>query len=190
MSKMIEIEYKTMVAAADFPRLLHFFGLTEADSQLQTNTYFDNQSLLKQSGSALRIREFSSAAEITLKTPQKKGLLEVTQPLTLYEAQRFIKEDRLPMLPELQEALDPFGVKITSLQKIGSLKTKRYEIRLPEGILALDESWYKTDGHDFELELEVQDSKLSKDEFLAFLRRAGLSYQPAKKKIQRALDND
>ena len=57
---------------------------------------------------------------------------------------------------------------------------------IPEGKLALDESWY-SDQHDFELELEVPDSTFEELDFKQLLKRHDLPYRHTQNKIVRAV---
>ena len=187
MGKNLEIEFKTMVTERDFSRLKNYFRLEEKDFFVQENYYFDTIDFkLKQKDSGLRVRLFPGSAELTLKTPEKVGLLETTDILSLEQAVQIISNERLLIDGFVYDKLTSFGVNPASLHMIGCLKTKRAEKKLPQGLLALDESWYNQQ-HDFELELEVVDSIRGKADFLLLLDQLDLKEKPAQNKIQRML---
>ena len=187
MSKNIEIEFKTLVSESDFSRLKDYFQLKEEDFFIQENYYFDTNNFnLKQKNSGLRIRLLPDKAELTLKTPEIVGLLETTDILSLHQALHIISNERLPNEGFVYDKLISFGINPKDLHLIGCLKTKRAEKKLPQGLLALDESWYNQQ-HDFELELEVADNVRGKADFLLLLEQLKLKEKPAPNKIQRVL---
>ncbi|MHC5229994.1 CYTH domain-containing protein [Enterococcus sp. LJL99] len=187
MSKNLEIEFKTLISKNDFSRLKNYFRLEENDFFMQENHYFDTiDFILKQKNSGLRVRLFSNSAELTLKTPEIVGLLETTDILSLQQAHHIISNERLPLEGFVYDKLISFGINPSALRLIGSLKTKRAEKKLPQGLLALDESWYNQQ-HDFELELEVVNSIHGKADFLLLLDQLDLTEKPAQNKIQRML---
>ncbi|MGM0239063.1 CYTH domain-containing protein [Enterococcus alishanensis] len=188
MAQELEIEYKTMLTEAEYQLAINKFGLENVAAFTQTNLYFDTAaSDLKNQHCGLRVRYFQNAAEATLKIPQNVGLLEVTDKLTLIEAKNAEETGAFPKnTPAIQEQLQKNGVIVNNLQLLAILTTKRIEQTIAVGKLALDESWY-AGLHDFELELEVQDSQTSEAEFLTLLKEAGIYFQPAKNKILRAI---
>lgn len=187
MSKNLEIEFKTLVSESDFFRLKNYFRLEENDFFIQENYYFDTINFdLKQKNSGLRVRLFPNNAELTLKTPEIVGLLETTDTLSLQQAHYIIYNESFPLEGFVYDKLANFGIDPITLSMIGCLKTKRAEIKLPQGLLALDESWYNQQ-HDFELELEVSDSVRGKADFLSLLNQLNIKEKTAKNKIQRML---
>lgn len=189
MSKNLEIEFKTLISESDFYRLRNYFHLEKNDFFVQENYYFDTIDFkLKQKNSGLRVRLFSDSAELTLKTPEVVGLLETTDHLTLQQAFHIISSEKLLFEGFVYDKLMNFGIDPTALCMIGCLKTKRAERKLPQGLLALDESWYNQ-HHDFELELELTDSVRGKNDFLLLLDQLDLKEKPTQNKIQRMLDS-
>lgn len=188
MSKEIEIEFKSMLTQNDYEKLLHYYNVTNKQFVIQTNLYFDTVDFqLKQRGMGLRIRYFSDTAEATLKIPQTVGLLEVTDRLSLDEVEQAINKDQFtPQATEILEQLRTFNISLSDLHLIGKLITKRAEFTIPEGKLALDESWY-SDYHDFELELEVPDYYFNEGDFKQLLNKFELPYRKTKNKIARAV---
>lgn len=188
MSKEIEIEFKSMLTQNDYEKLLHYYNVTNKQFVIQTNLYFDTVDFqLKQRGMGLRIRYFSDTAEATLKIPQTVGLLEVTDRLSLDEVEQAINKDQFtPQSTEILGQLRTFNISLSDLHLIGKLITKRAEFTIPEGKLALDESWY-SDYHDFELELEVPDYNFNEGDFKQLLNKFELPYRKTKNKIARAV---
>ena len=188
MSKEIEIEFKSMLTQNDYEKLLHYYNVTNKQFVIQTNLYFDTVDFqLKQRGMGLRIRYFSDTAEATLKIPQTVGLLEVTDRLSLDEVEQAINKDQFtPQATEILGQLRTVNISLSGLHLIGKLITKRAEFTIPEGKLALDESWY-SDYHDFELELEVPDYNFNEGDFKQLLNKFELPYRKTKNKIARAV---
>ncbi|MGC6769915.1 CYTH domain-containing protein [Enterococcus sp. LJL51] len=186
MSENLEIEYKTMLSERDFIRITDYFQLKEEDFFLQVNTYFDTSAFhLKQMNIGLRIRTLPDAAEITLKVPAKDGLLEITDPITPEQAEEIIHSRIFPKNSEVSQKLQDLTIN-TPLHVIGQLKTKRAQKKLPQGLLALDESWYNQ-NHDYELELEVADAFIGKKAFYNLLNTLNIKEISGLNKIQRML---
>lgn len=188
MSKEIEIEFKSMLTNDEYQQLLHHYAITDDSFVVQTNLYFDTRDFqLKQHGMGLRIRRFSTKAEATLKVPQTIGLLEITDTLTLTDAQRALQKEQFPSkATEIHTKLQDLGISLHELHLIGELTTKRSEFSIAEGKLALDESWY-SNHHDFELELEVSDAAYVEANFKEFLKKMHLPYRKTQNKIVRAV---
>lgn len=189
MSQSLEVEYKTLLDATAYERLRQYFNLTASDFITQTNLYFDTpDGQLKAKRFGLRVRYFEHDGEATLKTPQKVGLLETTDPLSADEISEILTTREFPQHAQhVLATLQSHGIQTTKLQLIAQLKTRRAEFKIPEGKLALDESWYG-EQHDYELELEVQDTGTSQAAFSAFLTRFDVPYRPAENKIVRAVN--
>ncbi|OJG45994.1 hypothetical protein RV04_GL001760 [Enterococcus hermanniensis] len=177
-----------MLTASEYNRLLHSYQIAENQFVQQTNIYFDTPDfLLKAQGMGLRIRRFENSAEATLKVPQSVGLLEVTDALSLEEVNANVQSAQfVPEAKEVLAYLRALHISIENLQLIGQLTTKRAELSIPEGKLALDESWY-SQQHDFELELEVPNATFSEEDFKQFLQRFGLPFRKTQNKIARAV---
>ena len=183
MSKEIEIEFKSMLTLDEYTELLRYYNVTDEQFVMQTNLYFDTADFqLKHLGMGLRIRRFTTKAEATLKIPQDVGLLEVTDSLTVDAAAQAIENRAFASeAKEVLTQLNQLAIARYDLQLIGKLITKRAEFDIPEGKLALDESWYG-DQHDFELELEVPDSTYNEGEF-----RFHIPYRKTQNKVARAV---
>ncbi|MGG5369760.1 CYTH domain-containing protein [Enterococcus sp. AZ196] len=188
MSEEIEIEFKSMLTQNEYEGLLRYYDITSDQFVIQTNLYFDTADFqLKKQGMGLRIRRFADSAEATLKIPRAVGLLEVTDDLTLAEVDRALEKTRFAAeAGEILDRLKQLSISLLDLHLIGKLITKRAEFIIPEGKLALDESWYG-EMHDFELELEVSDADFAEDEFNQLLKTFDLPYRKTQNKIARAV---
>lgn len=187
VSENLEIEFKTLLSIEEFSRAVDYFQLKENHFFTQTNYYFDSTDFqLKKRHMGLRVRTLSNNAEITLKIPEKVGLLEINDAISIEEAFRIVDSATLPNFGNVYNKLTTLGINKNDLRLIGSLTTKRAEKKLPQGLLALDESWYN-EQHDFELELEVSDATNGKKDFLALLDTLNVKESPSPNKIQRMM---
>lgn len=187
MSNSVEIEYKTLLKKSEYLNFFNCLNFSENEVFLQENIYFDTADFqLKKQNMGLRIRKFADSAEATLKVPQEVGLLEITDKLPLSEAEEAIAADRFPNVPNIKKQLTRSEISLDQLTIIAQLKTKRGEKQIQLGLIALDENWYGP-AHDYELELEVQDSGTDKQTFLDFLAEHDVPYRPSENKIRRAL---
>lgn len=188
MSEEIEIEFKSMLIQNEYEELLRYYNITDDQFVIQTNLYFDTADFqLKKHGMGLRIRRFDTKAEATLKIPQSVGLLEVTDALTITEVEQALDKKQFASgAAEILARLKQLNISLLDLSLIGKLITKRAEFIIPEGKLALDESWYGQ-RHDFELELEVSDSSYGEEDFNQLLKKFDLPYRKTQNKIARAV---
>ena len=188
MSEELEIEFKNLLTETEYMSLLHSLGAKQLDFFSQENYYFDTQSeALKVLHAGLRIRILPNAAELTLKTPFGLHLLETTDKLTLAEASRHISNQTIKTDGVVAKKLSELGVIMEELYCFGSLKTKRFEKKIAEGLLVLDKSSYvgKTD---YELEFEATDHESGKAFFNAFLNTYQIPRRTGKNKIARMKD--
>ncbi|WP_348922361.1 CYTH domain-containing protein [Enterococcus rotai] len=187
MSENLEIEFKTLLSIEEFSRVIDYFQLKEEQFFTQINYYFDSADFqLRKRRMGLRVRVLSDNAEITLKIPEKVGLLEINDALSVEEAKAIVESATLPTIGNVYNKLNQLGIDQSDLRLIGSLTTKRAELKLPQGLLALDESWYN-EQHDFELELEVNDATNGKKDFLSLLDTLTIKESPSPNKIQRMM---
>ena len=136
---------------------------------------------------ALRIRTFETRAELTLKIPQQVGNMEYNQSLTLEECHTLINTCVLPK-GEIRILLTHAAINLDELKVLGSLTTIRYEKETTIGLMALDENHY-FDKTDYELELEVIDAEMGKEQFDYFLQAHHIHYKYAKPKVARFAQN-
>ncbi|MEI5995158.1 CYTH domain-containing protein [Candidatus Enterococcus mansonii] len=187
MSENLEIEFKTLLSKKEFSHTVDYFQLNENHFFTQVNHYFDSDDFqLKKRKIGLRVRILPNNAEITLKIPEKVGLLEINDALSFEEAQTIVQSATFPDHGNVYKKLLTLGINKDDLRLIGSLTTKRAEKKLPQGLLALDESWYN-EQHDFELELEVDDAAVGRKNFLSLLNTLNLKECPSPNKIQRMM---
>ena len=190
MSTNLEIEYKSLLSLAEYDQLKKLF--THVTPVRQTNHYLDSKDFkLRKKKLALRIRTFDKSAEMTLKVPQEVGNIEYNIDLSLEEAQQLLGERNIVCgetdLSEICELLTARDINLEEITLIGSLTTIRYEQHLPIWLAALDKNDYL--GHtDYELELEVDDSKQGKKDFFDFLDKNRVEYRFSKSKVVRFLD--
>ena len=189
MSKMLEIEYKSMLTEKEYDQLIQHYQLEPKDFTVQTNIYFDTPDFqLAKKNCGLRIRLLDAYAEYTLKTPEVAGRLETTDTLTMEKIDSYLNQHVLPTSGAVFQKLSELNIDPELLIETGKLTTKRAEFKVAEGLLAIDQS-FGENLHDFELELEVGDAAIGKIAFEQFLEAHFLPYRPAKTKIQRMTES-
>lgn len=189
MSKMLEIEYKSMLTEKEYDQLIQHYQLEPKDFTVQTNIYFDTPDFqLAKKNCGLRIRLLDTYAEYTLKTPEVAGRLETTDTLTMEKVDSYLNQHILPTSGAVFQKLSELNIDLKLLIETGKLTTKRAEFKVAEGLLAIDQS-FGENLHDFELELEVADATVGKIAFEQFLEAHFLPYRPAKNKIQRMIES-
>lgn len=189
MSQQVEIEFKNSLTKKEFTRLISSLNLTEKDSYLQENYYYDTKDWkLKNSHSALRIRLFSDSAEQTLKTPFEQNLLETTDALSLKQAKLLLNTHTIASKGHVAKQLSVLQIDLNELILFGSLATKRYEKKIDQGLIVLDESSYGTKV-DYELEFETNSREMGEVYFDHFLKHYSIEKRPTKNKIVRMMES-
>lgn len=186
MTQQLEIEFKNMLTKEEFSRLCTTFNLTDENFHSQTNHYFDTKDFaLKNLKSGLRIREVQDRFECTLKEPAIGiGLTETTDLLSKKEVQSILSGDSVLHAHEVEGRLQALAIDPHDLKILGTLHTKRAEIKYEGGLLVFDHSQYAgTD--DYELEYEVLNEETGKVIFDRFLALHSIPRRPADKKIAR-----
>ena len=184
MNEHIEIEYKILLDENTFYWILQDYQSLIQIDYIQVNYYFTN-TILQQKKYMLRIREKDNSFELTLKRPIKNHRLETNVLLTPEEKDDFFSHR--PITNEIIDLLKEDNINPLELENQFSLKTHRYDIILPEGILSLDENTY-CQKHDYELEFEVKDEQEGYQQFLNIIHQYGLNYtKNCPSKIQRVL---
>lgn len=188
MSEQLEIEFKNMLTASEYQKLLLYFQAKEKSFFFQENHYYDTiHEDLKHLRCGLRIRIMPNSAELTLKTPLGDHLLETTDPLSLKTAKELISKNSILQTGAVAKKLQSLKVDPDSVQLIGSLKTKRFEKETKDGLFVLDHSFYG-EQTDFELEFETHDADSGEQIFNRFLEVHHLMKRPSKNKIVRMLE--
>ncbi|USK40300.1 CYTH domain-containing protein [Cytobacillus firmus] len=183
-NKNIEIEFKNMITTDEFTALMNFLNLRSEDFSEQENHYFDTPDfLLKEKGSALRIRQKYGSFELTLKQPHPEGLLETNEDLSESEAAEMIQTGKIPR-EQIKKSLEELGIKTDNLRYFGTLTTKRAEKEYNKGLAVLDHSRY-LDKEDFEIEFEVDDRKEGQLVFLNLLQQLNIPVRKTENKIKR-----
>lgn len=182
----LEIEYKTLLTKNEYQQLLPLFSKIKATKQI--NYYIDTADFsIRDAKMALRVRAFDNRSELTLKIPQQVGNMEYNQSLTLEKCRTLINTCVLPE-GEIRTLLTHAAINLNELKVLGSLTTIRYEKETTIGLMALDENHY-FDKTDYELELEVTDTKTGKEQFECFLQAHHIHYKYAKPKVARFAQN-
>ena len=182
----LEIEYKTLLTKNEYQQLLPLFS--DITATKQTNYYIDTADFsIRDAKMALRVRAFENRAELTLKIPQQVGNMEYNQFLTLEESHTLINTCVLPE-GEIHTLLTQAAINLDELKVLGSLTTIRYGKETTIGLMALDENHY-FDKTDYELELEVIDAEMGKEQFDYFLQAHHIHYKYAKPKVARFAQN-
>lgn len=188
MSKELEIEFRNMLTENEYFKLIEDFHIIEDDFFEQTNYYLDTPSFsLKEKQVALRIRKRNNNFEMTLKTPEKVGLLETTQFLAKDQAEAILNGANIPV-GQVREAILELGVNHTELQTFGSLQTIRAEKDYKNGLLVFDKNFYGSIA-DFDLEYETSNFEKGEKIFSAILKDFAIEKRDAPNKIQRFYDH-
>lgn len=189
MSYSIEQEIKFLLDREGFEQLLAYYQLAFTDYHTQQNTYYDTQSQhLKNENAALRLRNFSNKSEWTYK--QKKDhhrslelndqypypILPAPSNLTLKEIQDPVIHDQLASIISPKEILSSFL----------TLKTDRWIIKVAQGEIALDRTYY-SNTVDYEIECETDDIASAHQYLTSLMNELSINYQNADKKIARAI---
>ncbi|MBF2475650.1 CYTH domain-containing protein [Listeria seeligeri] len=184
MVKELEIEFRNLLTQEEYARLIDTFRIKEEDYFEQTNYYFDTADFsLKERQSALRIRQLEEQYQLTLKTPEARGLMETTQILAQDQATAILDGANIPVGP-VRDTLKEIGINHEDLQLFGSLKTIRAEKDYKKGLLVFDKNFYGTTS-DFDLEYEVADYDKGKEIFAKLLKDYQIMNQPAENKVAR-----
>ncbi|WP_179394324.1 CYTH domain-containing protein [Lacticaseibacillus absianus] len=158
----------------------------------QTNTYYDTpDQALRQQGLGLRIRQFATHAEQTLKVPAAgdRVLTELTDPLSVATARALTAAGRLQADGLVARALTARGVDWAQLAPFAQATTTRRLCQQAEGLLTLDETCYANRTRDRELELEFTDAARAKPFFAQLIARFQLDPTPPRNKVARAAQN-
>ncbi|EGS9345409.1 CYTH domain-containing protein [Listeria monocytogenes] len=184
MVKELEIEFRNLLTKEEYDTLIESFRVKEEDFFEQTNYYLDTANFrLKERHSALRIRQLDTQYQLTLKTPEARGLMETTQILGEDQASAIISGANIPVGP-VRDTLKELGINHEDLQVFGSLKTIRAEKDYKKGLLVFDKNFYGSIS-DFDLEYEVSDYDKGKEVFDKLLKEYQITNQPAKNKVAR-----
>ncbi|MBC1377157.1 CYTH domain-containing protein [Listeria innocua] len=184
MVKELEIEFRNLLTKDEYDRLIEDFRIKEDDFFEQTNFYLDTADFgLKERNSALRIRKLETQYQLTLKTPEARGLMETTQILAADQATAITDGANIPVGP-VRDTLKEIGINHEDLQVFGSLKTIRAEKDYKKGLLVFDKNFYGSIS-DFDLEYEVSDYDKGKEIFDKLLKEYQITNHPAENKVAR-----
>lgn len=164
MRKGIELEYKMLLNARQFQRIQQKYPFDYPFKQI--NHYYDTpDKALHAKRFALRIRDVDNQKILTLKTPQKIGVMEFEFPVESYDFNEIILPE------ELKKELS--FIDINELQCFGSLTTYRSVYETKYATICLDDNSY-VNVHDYEIEYEVKEEHDSLATFMDFLKENGI----------------
>ncbi|WP_414043600.1 CYTH domain-containing protein [Macrococcus animalis] len=179
----LEIEFKNILDYSTYEQLKSELFET-APIITQTNFYIDTNNYdLKSHKCALRIRDNGSSKVMTLKIPQKIGIMEYTGAID----ERIIDQEYIEQgyIPENIDAqLKHMNIPDNALRIFGALSTERREVEYKNGLLVLDASYY-LDTSDYELEYEVSNFEEGQINFNAFLEYYNIEKRETLSKVQR-----
>lgn len=176
MKKGIELEYKMLLTYRQFQRIQQKYEFDFPFKQI--NHYYDTpEKALNSRRFALRIRDVDGQKILTLKTPQKIGVMEYECPVDSYDFSQI-------MLPkEIAEQLS--FINCNELECFGSLTTYRSIYETENATICLDDNTY-VNIHDYEIEYEVKREHDSLESFMELLRSNGIyEFIPAPGKAKR-----
>lgn len=193
----LEIEYKNLLSKYDYNKILNneFFQFNKKSYSkiLQENYYFDTKDqLLKDQKAALRIRKLANRSELTFKVPSGNFLMETNIPLLDSDLEKILKEKSLSLHFLTDESLD---LKLNDINDctifylINSFKTLRYEKKVNNNLLVLDQTRFQNQVIDYELEVEGKVPDDAKNYFNSILEKYSIPYRENKPKIARAQNN-
>lgn len=188
MSTQIEKEFKNLLTKEEYEQLLVHYQLDESAAIHQTNTYYDTDDRQLQSlKMGLRIRTYDDDAELTLKVLlQENEQLEITDALSLVEANQLISDKKIKNAGHVASMLKKETIDLDRLKPVGQLSTVRHTFSGEGGVYFLDKSYYQ-DQKDYELEFETEDLEKGLILFNTFLTHHEIKERKTTQKIQRAL---
>ena len=189
MSTNIEIENKALISKDEYQKLINYYSKYNCTYIEQTNYYIDtiNKDLIRL-GLSLRIRNIANDYELTLKQKLKEGLLEINQVIKKQDFDLFEEKNILPN-GEILEIILKHQIEINKLQILASLATSRLELKLKEGLLAIDKNMYNSNT-DYEIELESTSLEEGDKSLKQILNNLGIEYIPNSiSKQKRALNS-
>lgn len=183
MAQEIEIEFKTMLTKDEFELLRNNMPFPERPI-VQTNHYFETTRFaLKNSHSALRIREKKDQFTLTLKEPHPEGILETHDSLSKQDAKQWLQGKPVPQ-PHVTQQLQKLEVNERDLQYYGALRTERYIYRENNIDYMLDKSFYHG-VVDYELEIEAKSYDAGLEALQLLLQKYNITERKAQAKIAR-----
>ena len=179
----LEIEFKQLLSEEQFYRILEEYSAYHQKTYYQTNFYLTHP-ILEERRISVRVRQKNDQYELTLKQPQRIGLLETNIDISQSQFDRIMNGEFLDN--EVFENLRRMNVDY--LDSDLYLTTRRCDIVLPEGLLSIDENEY-LGKIDYELELEVDQYDKGVKFFKKFLEKYDIDYQEnCDSKIKRLMD--
>lgn len=178
MTKNIEIEFKTIITKEQYEHLLEIFSLKDNIFK-QINYYFDTDDYsLNKKHIVLRIRKKGeNHYKVTLKSQSDEGAYEHHMLLSKVQAEDMIKNGF-----NTNQFFDHTNYDVNY---IVSLDNFRVSTPYMGGYLFLDKCVY-CNTVDYEIEYEVDNYNSGLKIFEQFLEEHNISYEPTKRKSERA----
>lgn len=183
MRQEIEIEYKMLLTKAEYDTIRSELPFP-VQAISQTNYYFETDNfLLKQNNCALRIREKNDTYTLTLKQPNRDGILESHQTITKQEAKQLMEGHPITQ-NEVIKILELSNIPTDALNYYGRLTTERRQFEQNNIVYVLDKSYYN-DKVDYELEIEAPTKTTGEHAFNSILQQFNITQKTTHPKIAR-----
>lgn len=183
-----EIEGKFIVNSIDFQKLIRHFKLEAVKASVQTNYYFDTANhVLLHHHWAMRVRNYGTHFELTIKSPLEEGLQEINEIITPEEFSNLSSKHIIPK-DTIGDKLKSIGINPNDVNNVATLTTYRRSLMYLEGELFFDESHYNG-IIDYEIEYEVKDTlEAANAKLIELFKEVGItSYNKSESKMRRAI---
>ena len=151
-----EYEARAMISESIYKSLTEKFFFLDINKKaiVNINTYFDSKELfLSNNHMVLRIREIDdNEKELTLKIKGEKGDIEINHPLTSNEYKDMMDKSIIPP-SNVKNKLVEFGLSLSDIKMIVSLKTERLEVYYPKYTFVIDKNYFRN-KIDYNVEVE------------------------------------
>lgn len=195
MEQELEIEYKNLLTKDEYQKLLVDEFTKDASVQkiMQTNHYFDTpDKLLRKYQSALRIRRLDTRNELTFKVPAQEFLMESNFSLNQEQTDLILTQKQFSLSDITNKRVDlkvPGLTNETTFEHFNQFTTVRYEKKVGDHLMVLDQTTFQNDVVDYELEVESIDPLDGKNFFNSLLEKHSIPSRSTLPKIARAENN-
>lgn len=186
MPSQIEIEIKSLLTESSYLKLLKYFYKNMNDSYIQINYYIDTPNLdILKNKDGLRIRK-KNKYELTFKTPNIEGLIEVNQDINFDDFNNF-KENNIFPDGEIKNYIES-KYNVSTLKILSTLTTYRIDIEYKNGLISIDKNIYNN-NLDYELEYETNSYQNGLEILKELFKELDIEFKENKKsKLVRAMD--
>lgn len=189
MGKEMEYETRVMLSEEQYFTIASFYLTRHGYHPFidQTNYYYDTPDrILRSKHIIIRIRHIThKRCELTLKIKGDNGDIEVNQYLSYNEYHRLMKRFILPKGAVYDELLEK-GLPISGYNLIGSLSTKRLEVKEDNYLVVIDKNTYEN-VTDYDLEIESSSMEISENTIKDICLTYGVEYKNGYKSKSRRL---